>query len=341
MRRLIQSHVAAGQEGVDMVCTDGLVRRVYPVLAAFVGDHPEQCLVACCAENWYPKCHMPANQCGATVEFPSCNQVQTAHFIAKGLCPVFLPFWANLLHCDIFTSITSDILHQLHQGIIKDHLKKWCMAIVGKKAFDSRFRATPFHPGLDHKQLEQVFVTTLVGTTPNHEVVWASCALIDFVYLAQYHSHSDDTLHALQDALNEFHAFKDVFIDLGCHEHFNIPKLHSLVHYVESIHQFGSLDGFNTENSERLHIDYTKKAYAATNRRNYTMQMTKWLNRQEAVRWFNSYLTWHNNGHTTGPSINEHSDDSETDDPTPPADQGSPPSSYHIARRPHFPRQTA
>ncbi|KAF8124425.1 hypothetical protein EV363DRAFT_1178049, partial [Boletus edulis] len=55
----------------------------------------------------------------------------------------------------------------------------------------------------------------------------------------------------------------------------NMPKLHSLVHYVESIRQFGSLGGFNTENSERLHIDYAKKVYAATNRRDYTMQMTK------------------------------------------------------------------
>ncbi|KAF8124426.1 hypothetical protein EV363DRAFT_1100370, partial [Boletus edulis] len=65
------------------------------------------------------------------------------------------------------------------------------------------------------------------------------------------------------------------------------------------------------------------------------------LNRQEAVRWFNSYLTWRNNGHTAGPSVDEHSDDSETDDPTPPADQGPPPSPYRIARRPRFPRQTA
>ena len=294
MRRLVQSLVAAGQEGVDMVCADGLVRQVYPVLVAFIGDHPEQCLVVCCTENQCPKCHVPANQHGTNFQFPSHNQDQTAHIlhaqatgqyppesIAEGLRPIFSPFWADLPHADILTSITSDILHQLHQGIIKDHLKKWCMAITGKKMFDSRFQAMLFHPGLqhwkdgiskvrqwtraDHKQLQWVFVPALVGTTSNYDVIRASCALLDFVCLVQYHSHTEDTLQALQDALNDFHTLKDVFINLSCREHFNIPKLHLLVHYVESIWLFSSLDGFNTENSERLHIDYAKKAYAATN----------------------------------------------------------------------------
>ncbi|KAN0094971.1 hypothetical protein V8E55_003258 [Tylopilus felleus] len=350
MRRLVQSLVAAGREGVDMVCADGLVRRVYPVLVAFIGDHPEQCLVVCCAENRCPKCHVPADQRGANFQFPSHNQDQTAHilhvqatgqyppkFIAEGLRPIFSLFWADLPHADISTCITSDILHQLHQGIIKDHLKKWCMAITGKKAFNSRFQAMLFHPGLrrwkdgiskvrqwtgaDHKQLQRVLVPVPVGTTPNYDVIWASCALLDF------------------DALNDFHTFKDVFIDLGCREHFNIPKLHSLVHYIKSIWLFGSLDRFNTENSEGLHIDYAKKAYATTNQRDYMIQMTKWLNRQEAVMWFNSYHCWCNGGHTANRLADENSDDS--DNPTAEVNQAVPLTPYCVACHPHFPRRTA
>ncbi|KAI9456762.1 hypothetical protein HD554DRAFT_2207296 [Boletus coccyginus] len=150
-------------------------------------------------------------------------------FIAKGLHPIFSPFWTDLPHSDIFTCITSDILHQQHQEIIKDHLKKWYMAITGKKSFNSWFQATPFHLGLP------------------------------------YCSHTNETLQGLQDALNDFHTLKDVFISLSCREHFNIPKLHLLVHYIESIQLFSSFNGFNTENLEWLHINYAKKDYAATN----------------------------------------------------------------------------
>ena len=93
--------------------------------------------------------------------------------------------------------------------------------------------------------------------------------MLDFIYYAQYHSHTTTSLKAMEDALKTFHNNKDIFITTGICSDFNIPKLHSMLHYVDMIKLLGSADGYNTEAPERLHIDIAKKAYRASNHRDY------------------------------------------------------------------------
>ena len=81
-------------------------------------------------------------------------------------------------------------------------------------------------------------------------------------------------------------------MDLGIRNAFNIPKLHSARHYVEYIKLYGTLDNFNTEYTERLHIDLAKDAYAATNHKDEFTQMTIWLERKEKILRHRQYVEW-------------------------------------------------
>ena len=68
-----------------------------------------------------------------------------------------------------------------------------------------------------------------------------------------------------------------IFVDLSVQQHFNIVKLHSMIHYHLSICCFGTANNYNTKQSERLHINFAKNAYCATNHRDEYPQMTTWL----------------------------------------------------------------
>lgn len=56
MSKLLDPLVKARNDGVEMVCADGLIQHVFPILAVYVTNHPEQCQVTCCMENHCPQC---------------------------------------------------------------------------------------------------------------------------------------------------------------------------------------------------------------------------------------------------------------------------------------------
>lgn len=115
------------------------------------------------------------------------------------------------------------------------------------------------------------------------KVTQAVQGLLDFICLAKYPIHSSQTLEAMDAALESFHENLEVFSELGIHDHFDIPKVHFAGHYRELIEQYRMTDNYNTESTERLHIEFAKDAYAASNRKDKYPQMTLWLEQQEKI----------------------------------------------------------
>ena len=144
--------------------------------------------------------------------------------------------------------------------------------------------------GPERKNMAKILLGCLIGKMPTYGIN-AITALLDFIYLAQYPTHDTITLGYLRDALDRFHKHRHYFIDTLVRKDFNIPKFHSLLHYIEAIELFGTTDNYNTEMFERLHIDFAKEGWRASNQRDEFPQMIRWLSRREKISWFESHLS--------------------------------------------------
>jgi hypothetical protein len=331
MSRVLAPLKTPGNDGLVMRSGDGVQCRCYPLFACFVGDYPEQLLATGVKAMECPKCDIPTNKLEsnttpfemrdlhavldalATIDDGDLVFVQACY--TAGIKPIIHPFWEDLPYTNIFQAITPDILHQLYQGLVK-HLLGWLAQVCGAEV-DARCRRLPPNhhirlftkgitslthlSGTEHKQiccflLGIIIDIQLPGNLTPSRLLKAVRGLLDFLYIAQYPCHSSETLILLDEAHALFHDNKEIFIDLGIRNNFNLPKLHSLRHYPSMIRTFGTTDNYNTEYTERLHIDLAKDAYRATNHKDEFTQMTQWLERKEKIIRHEQYLKWHLHG---------------------------------------------
>lgn len=332
VRCILEPLCTAGANGIPMMSGDGVQRRVHPILAAFVGDYPEQVLVTGVLTGNCAVCDCPRDELGdldaafklrdldEALRIFSLADTSPTEFLRKctsaRVKPLYRPFWNDLPYTDIFLSITPDILHQLYQGVVK-HLVAWIKTAYDEDEIDARCRCLPpnhslrhFSKGItklsqlsgqEHSDICRILLGLIIDMPlpdgmSSARLVRAVRAMLDFVYIAQYPLQSTETLDALDSALRQFHDNKEIFVELGIRSQFNFPKLHSLCHYRPSIEYLGSLDNFNTEYTERLHIDFAKDAYCATNKKDEFSQMTLWLERKEKVLRHAAYIKWCHDG---------------------------------------------
>ncbi|KAE9401115.1 hypothetical protein BT96DRAFT_956655 [Gymnopus androsaceus JB14] len=191
-------------------------------------------------------------------------------------------------------------------GVLK-HLIGWVQEVMGEDELDARIRCLPPACGVRHfkdgisklaqvsgterKHIARILLSCLVGKIDS-EGIKACRSLLSFIHLAQYSSHDEETLRYLQEELDNWHNYRSYFIWKDIREDFNIPKFHSLLHYIESIRWLGTTDNYNTEMFERLHIDFAKEGWKASNKRDHFPQMVKWLSRQEKIASYDFYRSW-------------------------------------------------
>lgn len=334
MARVLAPLKSAGKHGVHMTTADSLTRRFHPLLACVVNDYPEQVLCTCTYTGECPSCPTHRNELGEfnrddppalrslekIFEILDSFETDPAGFLqackSAGIKPVVDPFWKDLPYVHIYRSITPDVLHQLYQGILK-HLIQWIIEAYGAAEIDARCRRMPPNhnirlfikgistlsrvTGQEHDHMCRILLGLIIDAPlpsglSSARLLAATRAMLDFLYLAQYPIHTDNTLELLDDALEDFHNNKQIFTDLAIRDAYNIPKLHWAQHYVDAVKLYGTTDNVNTQYTERLHIDLAKDAYAATNRKDEFLQMTLWVERKEKILRHAQYIQWRSEG---------------------------------------------
>jgi hypothetical protein len=132
--------------------------------------------------------------------------------------------------------------------------------------------------------------------------------------MAQYGSHTTRTLNYMESYLEDFHKYKDIFLEFQAYRrmvkdarnrtkalnapgsrsaergledfrgiqersHFNFIKLHVLSHYREHVECFGSILQYSTDISELAYIRQIKEAYRASNKVDTAKQILNYRGR--------------------------------------------------------------
>ncbi|QRW23250.1 hypothetical protein RhiXN_08286 [Rhizoctonia solani] len=314
-------------EGVLAWCADGCLRHIYPLIAAWVADYPEQNDIACTTQNGCPKCmqRWHGRGCGGPTA-PLRNQEEARQALRGyrltedvgmlqrlGLKPV-APFWDGFPELDVGRALVPDLLHQLYKGMF-EHIRDWVEDLLGTVEFNRRFVVMPAAQGLRHfnkgvtrvkiwagresRDMMRQFLPIIVDAKAPPDFVRLVRALLDFSYLAHGAQLTEVELSRMDEALAAFHKYKDVLVNkkdkrlgivVGDGGFDRIPKLHVLGHYTNDIRELGTPDGYSTETPEHLHILYVKIPWRMSNRRNPLPQMVQYVRRLEALEIQRVYL---------------------------------------------------
>lgn len=224
-----------------------------------------------------------------------------------GLNGVESPFWRNWGNACPSIFLAHDPLHGLHK-FFWDHIVKWATNIMTARELDARLKCIQPRVGVRHwaqgvselrqvtgreyRELEKVFVAAINGGVDS-SVMRAIRSLLDFIFQSQSLLFNEEALHALSEALCEFHAYKNAIIEAGGRRgkngpinHFCIPKLEMLHIISGSARMLGAPYQWTTDITERCHITHVKTPYKMSNRRDFHGQCVRYMDRVERINVF-------------------------------------------------------
>lgn len=316
----------------------GMLRNWRLILLAFVADRPEQLMIACRDGKSSPYSIATSKTFGEPELQPLVRRRDTLSAIRQlkdtvecmtdlkevkreslklQINGVLEPFWKQWKFADPCNFLVPDALHQWHK-FTKDHIIKWLKKILGERELNRRSSILQpqvgrrhFKNGFTHfkqstcretRDIERLIIAIIEGADGvSAEVMMGFRGFMDFVYCAQYESHSDGpngTLAYMVAGLEMFHKHKDAIAALGVrrgkytNNRFDtIPKLETFLHVRRFVRLCGSVMQYTSDQTEAMH-KISKELFRFTNMKGYLAQICNAIDRREKRRLFNMLLEW-------------------------------------------------
>jgi len=158
-------HLDITGPGLEWDSADGFQRQCHPLMAFWVGDYPEQVMIAQVPCGSCPMCKIPKDAPMGHSTFWPLNNARDQHIYWELLednsidalhtvCvhPIRNQFWQCPL-CNVYQVWQPDELHQLLLGLFED-LLHWLLKYQKTRnlnnQLNNRFTLVPWYPGLQH-----------------------------------------------------------------------------------------------------------------------------------------------------------------------------------------------
>ena len=129
-------------------------------------------------------------------------------------------------------------------------------------------------------------------------------AFLEFCYIVRQDIITEKTLLELRDALNRFHQYRAIFVELGIRpDGFALPRQHAMVHYFAAIRAFGAPNGLCSSITESKHIVVVKEPWRCSNQHKALGQML--LTNQRLDKLAASFVDFTDRGMLEGTCLSE------------------------------------